>query len=151
MSNKFILFKIGKNYFGLRLILVREVLLCRKIDELPKASANIKGIFNLRGQVIPVVNFSRILGMDAPEADKPKIIVLEGGEDRKDFGFEIDEAVEVVRIDNSLMDVQIDTDVTVGNFVHSVVSELPGHKDKIIYILNEKFTLDKKKALKEVS
>lgn len=142
MSQKFMLFRVSEKFFALKLILIKEVILQKEIESIPKTQDNIKGIINLRGQVIPIINFSKILQIDAPESEKPNLIVLDA-KDEKDFGFEVDEVLEVLRIEESLFDHKIDSDKKKSQFTYSVVSSHPDHKDKLIYVIKDEFCRDK--------
>ncbi|HSV92020.1 MAG TPA: chemotaxis protein CheW, partial [Desulfobacterales bacterium] len=53
---QFISFTVGDEEYGLELLLVKEVIRIREITWLPKAPDWVKGIINLRGDVIPIVD-----------------------------------------------------------------------------------------------
>jgi len=69
------------------------------ITPVPQAAANVEGVINLRGRVLPVVNMRRCLGTPAQEVEpgrEQRIVVVEVGGRR--VGLHVDGAVEVLRL-----------------------------------------------------
>lgn len=141
MSVKHLLFRIDERFFAIKLIFVKEVILYREIEGIPKSSPDIKGIFNLRGQVIPVVDFSRILRLPGPASERPNMIVLESEVSSKDFGYEVDEVIEVLRVKEDQLNHQIDSDKNLAHFTYAVMANHPDHPEKIIYVLKDEFSV----------
>jgi purine-binding chemotaxis protein CheW len=52
---QFISFSVGDEEYGLELLRVKEMIRVREITWLPKAPRFVKGIINLRGDVIPII------------------------------------------------------------------------------------------------
>ncbi|MEW9108889.1 chemotaxis protein [Cytobacillus gottheilii] len=66
-------FSVGKNKFGINVIKVKEIINPAPIIPIPHAHQNVEGIIELRGEVLPVVNVEKALGLpasDHPETDK---------------------------------------------------------------------------------
>lgn len=78
LSGKYLTFMLGPEEFGLEILKVREIIGCMQITAVPRTPAYIKGVINLRGQVIPVVDIRTLFGME-PKAvtDETCIIVVE--------------------------------------------------------------------------
>lgn len=71
-------FEIGGQKFGINVIKVREVVDDLKPTKLPESHHCAKGVIQLRGQVIPLVDLGQYLGFGpVPQGSKPKIIVAE--------------------------------------------------------------------------
>lgn len=71
-------FSIGKNKFGINVIKVKEIINPVEVTKIPHAHANVEGIIELRGEVLPVVDVATALGF--PKSDNPaqdKFIVAE--------------------------------------------------------------------------
>jgi purine-binding chemotaxis protein CheW len=49
-------FSVGEEQYGLELLRVKEVIRVREITWLPKAPSFVKGVINLRGNVIPIID-----------------------------------------------------------------------------------------------
>ncbi len=55
-KNKYITFKSGNEYFGLKIQYVSEIIVYQEITFLPECEDYIKGLINLRGKIIPVID-----------------------------------------------------------------------------------------------
>lgn len=94
---RFLLFRIGNEGFGLPIDAVQEVaLLPARLTPLPKAPAFVQGVMNVRGQVIPVIDQAhRFNGIPVAGA-KVRVIVLRIGE--LTVGFAVDAVSQVVQL-----------------------------------------------------
>ena len=71
-------FALGPEEFGLEILKVREIIGYMHITAVPQAPAYVKGVINLRGQVIPVVDLRAKFSMRTTETtSKTCIIVVE--------------------------------------------------------------------------
>ena len=55
-SGKYVTFKSGNEYFALRIEYVNEIIVYQEITEIPESEEYIKGLINLRGKIIPVID-----------------------------------------------------------------------------------------------
>lgn len=55
-KDKYVTFKSGKEYFGLKIEYVSEIIVFQEITEIPESEDYIKGLINLRGKIIPVID-----------------------------------------------------------------------------------------------
>ena len=53
---KFMTFRTGKEYFGINISYVNEIIMMQPITAIPEAEDYIKGLINLRGKIIPVID-----------------------------------------------------------------------------------------------
>lgn len=83
-QGQFLTFTLGKEIFALDIVKVREVLELTTVSEIPKTPEYMKGVINLRGHAVPVVDMRLKLGMSQIEHTVDTcIIILEvafGGE-----------------------------------------------------------------------
>lgn len=80
-ANKFLSFCLGAEQFGVEILRVREIIGLIAITPLPQAPGYVKGVMNLRGRIIPVIDLRAKFGLDQVEATKETcIIVMEGGD-----------------------------------------------------------------------
>ncbi len=66
-------FTVGENRFGINVIKVKEIINPVTVTKIPQSHPNIEGIIEIRGEVLPVVNIAKALGLPAsttPEQDK---------------------------------------------------------------------------------
>lgn len=55
-AGKYLVFQLGKEEFGIRVLKVREIMGIQDITAVPQTPAYVKGVINLRGNVVPVVD-----------------------------------------------------------------------------------------------
>lgn len=95
-----VVFNIGTEEFGVEIMNVQEIIRMTNITKIPQASSYVKGIINLRGRIIVVINIDVIMGMKSKEQDEnTRIIVADIGDTV--MGFIVDSVSEVIRIPES--------------------------------------------------
>lgn len=62
-SGKYLAFQLGSEEFGIQVLKVREIMGVQEITAVPHTPAHTKGVINLRGKVIPVVDLRLKFGM----------------------------------------------------------------------------------------
>ena len=125
-------FTIDDVEYGVDILTVHEILKIPEITRLPNTPEFIKGVINLRGNVIPVVDARNRFGF--PEAgitDLTRIIVLQT-EDKK-IGLLVDNVYQVVRIPK----VNVDTpSELIEGVSEEFISGIGRLRDRLIVILN---------------
>jgi purine-binding chemotaxis protein CheW len=92
-----VVFNIGSEEFGVEIMKVQEIIRMTNITKIPQASGFVKGIINLRGKIIVVINLNVIMGMESKEQDEnTRIIVTDIG--NTVMGFIVDSVSEVIRL-----------------------------------------------------
>ena len=75
--NKYVTFKSGNEYFGLKIEYVNEIIVYQEITEIPESDDYIKGLINLRGKIIPVIDVRVRFKQEPMEyTDRTCIIVI---------------------------------------------------------------------------
>jgi purine-binding chemotaxis protein CheW len=101
IGGKYLTFVLGKEGYGLQILKVREIVGWMEITALPRRSAYIKGVVNLRGEVIVVVDLRMKFGMEAVDrTEQTCIIVVETrrGQRKVCTGIVVDRVSEVLEI-----------------------------------------------------
>jgi purine-binding chemotaxis protein CheW len=101
MAGKYMTFKLANEEYGLGILKVREIIGLMDITRVPRTRDFIRGVINLRGKVIPVVDLRLKFGMERIEAtDQTVIIVVQYSVDAQDYtmGILVDEVLEVLSI-----------------------------------------------------
>jgi purine-binding chemotaxis protein CheW len=101
MAGKYMTFKLANEEYGLEILKVREIIGLMDITRVPRTKEFIRGVINLRGKVIPVVDLRLKFGMERIEAtDQTVIIVVQYHCDGQDYtmGILVDEVLEVLSI-----------------------------------------------------
>lgn len=90
-------FMLGEEEYGVDILSVNEILKMTKITRVPKSSEYVKGVINLRGNVVPILNVrKKFKGEEKIVDDTTRIIILTVNENR--FGIIVDNVTEVIRI-----------------------------------------------------
>jgi purine-binding chemotaxis protein CheW len=100
-EGKYLTFKLGREEYGIEILKVREIIGYMAITAVPRAPEYIKGVINLRGQVIPVLDLRSRFGMDAAEVtEQTCIIVADVSQRGRRFnaGLVVDQVQEVLDI-----------------------------------------------------
>lgn len=76
-KGKFMTFRSGREYFGINISFVNEIIMMQPITAIPEAEDYIKGLINLRGKIIPVIDVRTRFKMEPQEyTDRTCIIVI---------------------------------------------------------------------------
>jgi purine-binding chemotaxis protein CheW len=90
-------FRLGREEYGIEITQVREIILMGEITRLPQTPPHIRGLINLRSNVIPIVDLRQRFGMPPKEPDENTRIVVVGVEGRT-IGVIVDAVNEVMRV-----------------------------------------------------
>jgi purine-binding chemotaxis protein CheW len=100
-EGKYLTFVLASEEFGLEILKVREIIGYMDITAVPQTPHHVKGVINLRGQVIPVVDLRAKFGMDSTDrTEETCIIVVEISQGDRNFstGIVVDRVQEVLDI-----------------------------------------------------
>jgi purine-binding chemotaxis protein CheW len=100
-GGKFLTFHLGGEEYGLEILKVQEIIQMVSITRMPRTPEFVRGVINLRGKVIPVVDLRLKFGMEEKEdTDRTCVIVVQVTHDGKvvTIGLIVDEVSEVVDI-----------------------------------------------------
>ncbi len=100
-AGKYLTFALGKEEYGLEILKVREIIGYLDITAVPQTPPYIRGVINLRGQVISVVDLRAKFNMPpTPRTDETCIIVVEirSGDRKISTGIVVDRVSEVLSI-----------------------------------------------------
>jgi len=76
-SNKYVTFQSGHEFFGIEIQYVNEIIVFQEITKVPESEDYIKGLINLRGKIIPVMDVRIRFKQDPFEYnDRTCIIVI---------------------------------------------------------------------------
>jgi len=96
---QYIGFHLNNNEYMIPILRVREIITMPSITVLPNLPSYIKGITNLRGSVIPVVNLKNLLNSNGSNETGRVVIVISAG--KITFGIIVDGITGVVKIDEA--------------------------------------------------
>ena len=97
-EKQLVVFKVGNEEFGVDINEVREINRWEEVTRIPNSAPYIKGVINLRGNIIVVTDLAMKLGMPSKEIDDDtRILVVELG-NNETVGMVVDSATEVLRL-----------------------------------------------------
>ncbi len=102
-AGKYMTFKLAAEEYGLEIMKVREIIRLMEITRVPKTQEFMRGVINLRGRVIPVVDLRLKFGMPRTEATEQTVIIVVQyavGAQEITMGILVDEVLEVLSIAN---------------------------------------------------
>lgn len=106
-EGKYLTFTLNKEEYGIGILKVKEIIGMMPITPVPQTPEYVKGVINLRGKVIPVIDLRLRFGMEKVLYDERTCIVVveaETGEDRTLIGIVVDSVSEVLNIRAELIE-----------------------------------------------
>jgi purine-binding chemotaxis protein CheW len=116
-EGKYLTFALGSEEYGLEILKVREIIGYMEITAVPQTPSYVKGVINLRGQVIPVIDLRTKFGMETAKiTEETCIIVVEINQSSRKFstGIVVDHVQEVLDIDGESIESAPQFDSTVN-------------------------------------
>jgi purine-binding chemotaxis protein CheW len=102
-KDKYLTFRIGDESFGFAIKYVTEIIVIHKITEVPDTPAFVRGVINLRGKVIPVIDVRHRFNMELREYDERTCIIVMEYEETS-VGLIVDTVNEVADIPEDHID-----------------------------------------------
>jgi purine-binding chemotaxis protein CheW len=127
-----VVFTLGNEKFALETSLINGIEKMLSITKVPTAPYYIKGLANLRGTIISIIDLKAFLGMDNIKEEE-NIIILEIGEEK--IGLMVDSVHEVVEISSDMIEKVNDT----SGYIKGVIN----FKDHIVTLLGGEMLLNR--------
>lgn len=90
-------FRIGREIFGVPIAMVQEIVRVPEVTPVPDMPPFIRGVINLRGRIVSVIDLSKRLKLDGmPLSKSSRILVLDV--EKKVVGLLVDAVTEIIRI-----------------------------------------------------
>lgn len=96
-QDKYVTFKSGNEYFALKIEYVNEIIVFQEITEIPESEDFIKGLINLRGKIIPVIDVRVRFKQEPMEYNDRTCIIVINVKDMV-VGLIVEKVAEVVEI-----------------------------------------------------
>ncbi|MCM8773906.1 MAG: chemotaxis protein CheW [Candidatus Omnitrophica bacterium] len=92
-----VIFKIGKEEFGVEIGEVKEIVRMLPVTYVPRAPSFVEGVINLRGQILVLIDLAKRLNLKSiGRSEKTRIIVVDV--EGSSIGMVVDEVTEVLRL-----------------------------------------------------
>ena len=99
-SKQIVVFRVGKEDYGLEIEKVQEVIRMKTIKKLPRSPGFVLGVMNLRGNIIPIIGLRQKFGLPSVPYDEfTRVVVV--NHDEKLVGMVVDEVNRVLNVPES--------------------------------------------------
>ncbi len=96
-------FKLGREEYGVEINSVQEIIRAADITKVPGAPTHVRGVINLRGKIIPVVDLRKRFGMaELEDSEEQRIIVIDMRNKR--LGMLVDGVSQVIKLPGSVIE-----------------------------------------------
>ena len=119
-TTQYIVIKLGQEQYGIDIRYIDNIVRMQHITRVPKMPAYLKGVINLRGEVIPIMSIRLKMGLPADEETKATRIIIIKLEQYGTIGMIVDEVKEVVTLDTDTQVEKIAYDKDDSNFLQGV-------------------------------
>ncbi|MEI6128395.1 MAG: chemotaxis protein CheW [Pseudomonadota bacterium] len=153
LKEKYLTFNLGNEQYGLEILKVREIIGLMDITKVPRTPEFVRGVINLRGKVIPVIDLRNKFCMDKINATEQTCIIVVDilVESRPlQMGIIVDSVSEVLDIDQD----DIEDTPTFGTAVRTnFIKGIAKTKGEVKILLNieEVLTADEMQTLSKTS
>jgi purine-binding chemotaxis protein CheW len=137
-AGQYLTFVLGGEIYALGILNIKEIIDYGNLTEVPMMPTFVRGVINLRGSVVPVVDLSARFGKGStPIVKRTGIVIVETGEQadgkQQDIGIIVDAVNEVVDIGQQ----EIEPPPSFGTGIRpDFISGMAKRNDKFIILLN---------------
>jgi len=141
-SDQYLTFSLAGEEYGVDILGVQEVKVWTEVTTIPNAPSYIKGVLDLRGAIVPIIDLRLRFGMTAVEYDAMTVIVvlkLDVGNRKRVIGLVVDSVSDVLDIPRSAQKDIHDFDLTSRSKAITGVSTVNG---KLVIMIDAAKLLD---------
>ena len=138
MEHQLVVFELANEFYGIDIAVVESIIKMQAITQLPQTPAYIKGVTNLRGTVLPVIDLRTRFGLETQKDTKQtRVIIVTMGSVK--VGVMVDGVSEVLRIsDESIEPLPPMVNSVNSDFLKGIVRL----EDRLIILLEVEKVLD---------
>lgn len=137
MAREYVIFKLNSEYYGLDIKYVENIEKNLTITRVPNSKPYVKGIINLRGNVIPVIDLRLRYGIEPKEYSEESRIIIVNYESYQ-IGMIVDSSSETLQLEEENIDASPNIR---SSSEEEFIKELGKHNNRIIMLINLKRTL----------
>ena len=147
-SDQLVTFRLAGEELALPIKSVQEIIKLPEITRVPNTPSYVDGIGNLRGQILPVVNLRKRLGLEDKERDDAtRVVVINSG--GVTTGFVVDSVSEVMHIEKNVLEAPPETSSGIeGQYLRGIAKIDDGKR--LVLILAEDQVLPELAELSEI-
>ena len=139
---QYIVVRLGEEQYGIDIKYIDNIIRMQSITRVPKVPEYLKGVINLRGEVIPVMSARLKMFLPEDEITRASRIIILKLEQHGTVGIIVDEVKEVVTLDSEHIEkVSYDSaNADMANFVNAIGK----HDEQLISLLDLNLLLQEK-------
>lgn len=130
-TTQYIVTRLGDEQYGIDIKYIDNIVRMQKITRVPKVPSYIKGVINLRGEIIPVLSLSLKMYLPEHEETKSSRIIILKMDQHESVGVMVDEVREVVTLEDDKIEKVVYSKDDKANYLLGVGK----HEDKLISLL----------------
>lgn len=130
-ENQYVIFKLQDEFYGININYVQTIEKMLEITRVPKTDGYIKGVINLRGEIVPVIDLRSRFNLKEREYDKEARIIVNKIDDVL-IGFVVDSASEVKDIEQE----DIDYNIVDDSFNQGFIKGIGKIQDRVIILVD---------------
>ena len=120
-TNQYIVIQIGEEQYGIDIRYIDNIVRMQNITRVPKVQNYLKGVINLRGEVIPVMSIRIKMDLDEDVITRASRIIILKMEQQGNIGIIVDSVKEVVTLDASQIEkASYDNKAEKRNFINGI-------------------------------
>lgn len=127
-----VIFKLGREEYGVSILQVQEIKRITDITRVPHTPDYIKGVINLRGSVLPVIDLKKRLNLPQQASTEDTRIIIVKVEELS-IGMVVDAVSEVLTISQQHVD---SPEVVAGSVSANYLSGVGKLEDRLLILLN---------------
>ncbi|WP_341908728.1 chemotaxis protein CheW [Ferrovibrio terrae] len=132
MSSEYLTFAISGQDYGVDILSVREIRGWTKETPLPNAPTSVRGVVNLRGEVVPIFDLRIRLNADAPPPTANHVVIIVEARAGV-YGLLVDAVSDIVSLDEAELQAVPDT---VADAEHGFLTALAAREERMVSLLD---------------
>ncbi|MCM1568806.1 MAG: chemotaxis protein CheW [Roseburia sp.] len=118
---QYIVVRLGEEQYGIDIRYIDNIVRMQRMTRIPKVPEYLKGVINLRGEVLPVMSIRLKMGLEADEITRATRIIILKLEQEGNVGIIVDEVKEVITLDSTQIEKMVyDSKDGAPNFINGV-------------------------------
>ncbi len=122
-ATQYIKIAVGDEFYGVDISVIENIVRMQRITRVPNVAAYIKGVINLRGEIVPIMNLRLKIGLEEIEYTKDTRIIIIKTENYGKIGLIVDAVKEVVALEEDQLE-KLPYDNTEENHFVSAVGKV---------------------------
>ena len=135
---QYIVVQIGNEKYGIDINFIDNIVRMQKITRVPKVQSYIKGIINLRGEIVPVMSIRKKMGLEEDVITDASRIIIIKLEEKGSIGVIVDEVREVITLNMT----EVEKTAAKDSFINGIGK----HNNELISLFEINAIVDEKEV-----